>query len=196
MDQKEIEFLIKEGEGLTVEFREKYTSRIDQDLVAFANTKGGRILIGINDANKVVGFQLSNKLKSDIMSLARNCHPSISISLKQAGPVVVIEVPEGDENPYSCSEGFFRRLNASSQKMSPGEIKAFFRESVDVFFEGLPRKDLSLDDISFTKIKSFLKASKTPLTITKSNLIPFLTSLGVYEKGQSPTPEFLCLVDA
>src|SRR5882724_1642158 len=129
MDQKEIEFLIKEGEGLTVEFRAKYTSRADQDLVAFANTKGGKVLLGVNDDNKVVGFKLTNETRAQIMSLARNCHPSIPISIKQVGPIAVIDVPEGDEKPYSCSDGFYRRLDTSSQKMSQSEIKTFFRES-------------------------------------------------------------------
>ncbi len=41
---KNVNLLIREGEGLTVEFKEKYTSRIDEDIVAFANTKGGTSL--------------------------------------------------------------------------------------------------------------------------------------------------------
>ena len=40
---------IREGEGLTVEFKEKYTSRIDEDMVAFANTLGGTILLVVQD---------------------------------------------------------------------------------------------------------------------------------------------------
>jgi len=91
---------------------------------------------------KLSAFQLTNKLKSDIISLARNCHPSISITIKQVDTVVVIEVPEGDEKPYSCSKDIIR-LNASKPKMSPAEIKTFFRESVDVFsFEDYQRKDV------------------------------------------------------
>ena len=38
-----INILIKEGEGLTVEYKERYTSRIDRDIVAFANSKGRTI---------------------------------------------------------------------------------------------------------------------------------------------------------
>ena len=36
----QVKLLIREGEGLTVEFKERYTPRIDQDIVAFANAKG------------------------------------------------------------------------------------------------------------------------------------------------------------
>ena len=38
MDYERVKLLIREGEGLTVEFKEKYTSRIDEDIVAFANS--------------------------------------------------------------------------------------------------------------------------------------------------------------
>ena len=39
-DADKINILIKEGEGLTVEYKERYTPRIDRDIVAFANSKG------------------------------------------------------------------------------------------------------------------------------------------------------------
>jgi len=39
MNRKDVQLLIREGEGLAVEFKEKYTSRIDGDIVAFANTR-------------------------------------------------------------------------------------------------------------------------------------------------------------
>ena len=184
MNNKEIDFLIKEGEGLTVECRERFTSRMSQDIVAFANTKGGRILIGVNDTNKVIGFHLTNVIRAQIISLARNCHPSLPISIKQIGRVAVINIPEGNEKPYSCSDGYYRRLDAASQKMTQNEIKTFFRESVDIFFEELPRKDVSIKEISLSKIKAFLKETQTSLGMNKANRIPFLSSIGAYESGQ------------
>ena len=40
-DIEKINILVKEGEGLTVEFKEHFTPRIDEDIVAFSNTRGG-----------------------------------------------------------------------------------------------------------------------------------------------------------
>lgn len=37
---EQVKLLIQEGEGLTVEFKERYTSRTDEDIVAFANARG------------------------------------------------------------------------------------------------------------------------------------------------------------
>lgn len=41
MDDAQIKLLIAEGEGLMAEFKEKYTSKIDRDIVALANAWGG-----------------------------------------------------------------------------------------------------------------------------------------------------------
>ncbi len=49
IDSEKIDLLVKEGEGLHVEFKEHFTSRIDEDMVAFSNAKGGVILLGVRD---------------------------------------------------------------------------------------------------------------------------------------------------
>ena len=54
MTAEQLKLLIAEGEGLTVEFKEKYTSKIDRDIVALANTKGGVIIFGVSDDGKVL----------------------------------------------------------------------------------------------------------------------------------------------
>jgi len=115
---EQVKLLIREGEGLTVEFKERYTPRIDEDIVAFANAKGGTLLLGVRDQGIVVGERLTNDLKAKITSLARNCKPSITTELSQVGEVVAVVVPEGTEKPYSCASGYYRRLDGTTQKMS------------------------------------------------------------------------------
>lgn len=184
MNVEELKLLIAEGEGLMVEFKERFTPRVLEDMVAFANGRGGQILLGVADDGKIKGEKLTNSLKSQIVGMARNCDPAISVSVKQAGGVVVIGVAEGTEKPYACSAGYYQRLDVVTQKMTQKEIKAIFRETVDRLFEDLPRKDCGLEDISIKKIKAFLAESHTSFKITKQNLVPFLTSLGIYKDGK------------
>ena len=184
MKKKDLSLIIKEGEGLTVEFKKRYTSRIDRDIVAFANTKGGLLFLGIDDDGKVIGENLTNKMKAEISTIARNCDPSIHIkSTKQFGKIVVIEIADGDEKPYSSSFGFFRRLDAVTQKMTQREVRVMFRQTVDMAFEDLQRKDFPLSDISLAKVKAFLQEAEISLKVTKANLQSFLSSLGVYKDG-------------
>ena len=44
-------------ENIDREFKELYVSDIKKTVVAFANTEGGILYIGINDAGEVVGLQ-------------------------------------------------------------------------------------------------------------------------------------------
>ncbi len=180
MKLDDLKLLIAEGEGLTVEFKEKYTSKIDRDIVALANAKGGFIVLGVNDNGKVVGEKLTNKIKAEILSLARNCDPHVAIAkISQADNIVVIEVSEGDEKPYSCSSGYFRRLDAVTQKMTQKEVRTMFRETTDISFESLPCKSFTFEDVSPIKVKAFLKEAKASFRVNKDNLLSFLSSLSI-----------------
>ena len=58
------------------------------------------MLFGVDDAGRVVGEKLTNKMKAEINAIARNCDPSIHLkNIRQAGKIVVVEVAEGEETP-------------------------------------------------------------------------------------------------
>lgn len=165
MDIDELQLLLKEGEGLTIEFKESFSSKLDKDIVAFANTHGGRIFLGVDDRGKIVGEKLTNTLKAKINSLARNCEPGIVLrSIEQIDKVVVITINESDEKPHSCSAGYYRRLDAATQKMNQKELKLLFDASSNKpRFEEQISDDISWDDISQSKIKRFLSETKIML---------------------------------
>ncbi len=108
-----------------------FTPRIDEDMVAFANTKGGAILLDVRDNRTVIGEQLTNDLKARINSVVRNCTPPIAVSIREAGNVVIVEVPPGEEKPYCCEAGYFRRLDGATQ-----ELRVMFREHDPVTLRG------------------------------------------------------------
>lgn len=172
-----IDILFKEGEGLTVEFKERFTPRIDEDIVAFANTRGGVILLGVRDNRTVSGERLTNDMKGRINSIARNCNPSIQIKTRQIQDVVLIEVPQGEEKPYSCGSGYFRRLDGTTQKMANHELRLIFQENEAVPFEDKIHKGVTWNHISKEKIRNFLKEAN----ISMRKIVPrdILTSLNI-----------------
>lgn len=177
MDIEQLKLLLREGEGLTVEFKERFSSRIDEDIIAFANTKGGALLLGVRDDGTVSGERLTNDLKAKINSIARNCKPSVPVDAAQIGEVVVIEVPEGTEKPYSCGSGYYRRLNGNTQKMNHDEIRVMFRESDTIPFEEKTVKRFTFDNVSRAKILAFTKEAE--IRIGKTSTGVFLKSLKV-----------------
>ncbi|MCF7887650.1 MAG: helix-turn-helix domain-containing protein [Candidatus Omnitrophica bacterium] len=186
MKSEELKLIIKEGEGLTVEFKEKFTSKIDRDVIALANSKGGLILLGVNDSGKITGEKLTNRIKADITTLARNCEPAIHIKrIQQIDKIIIVEVPQGDEKPYSSSSGYYRRLDAVTQKMTQKEVRLFFRETDMVSFESLACNKVNVKDISLSKVKDFLKEAGTSLKVSKTNLAMVLSSLGALDKNKA-----------
>ncbi|MCK4666233.1 putative DNA binding domain-containing protein, partial [Candidatus Dependentiae bacterium] len=185
MNREDLDLIINEGEGLTVEFKESYTPRISRDIVALSNTKGGYLLLGVADDGNIKGVKLTNKLKSEIIDLARNCEPSIEIKeISSLGKIIIIKIEEGSEKPYSCSEGYYRRLDAVTQKMTQKEIKTIFTVSKNISFESQFCTDFKIKDIALKKIKGFLNEAKTSFKVTKINLASFLMSLGIYKKDK------------
>ena len=91
MDKKEFEFILQEGEGLKIEFKEAFDSKnLSKELVAFANSEGGKIFLGVRDNGTIRGIEINNKLKSQIQDLARNCDPEVKISLEGYENIIII----------------------------------------------------------------------------------------------------------
>ncbi len=179
---KQVKLLIREGEGLTLEFKERYTPRIDQDLVAFANARGGTLLLGVRDDGTVSGEHLTNELKAKINSLGRNCSPPVTVSLSHIGDVVAILVPEGMEKPYACGSGYYRRLDATTQKMSHDELRIMFAENEPLPFEEKTVRRFTFDDISQAKIRTFVK--EADIHIGSIAVPEFLRSLKVADESR------------
>ena len=94
-DPANIALLIKEGEGLTLEFKEHFTSRIDEDMVAFANTRGGVILLGVRDNGTVGGEHLTNDLKAKIISMDKGERAGTGIQrMREALAAAGLKAPE------------------------------------------------------------------------------------------------------
>ena len=164
MNAAELKLLIAEGEGLTVEFKEKYTPRIDRDIVAFSNARGGRIILGVTDDGRLTGESLTNKLKAEVLDLARKCDPPVEIKkISRCGDLVIIEIPEGGEKPYSCSAGYFVRFDGLSQKMTQKEVRLVYKAAAANVFEEEIHKDFSWDDVSDDKVRTFFKEANIAL---------------------------------
>ncbi len=75
MNLEQLNNLIFEGEGLTVEFKRKVSSpeKIARAMIAFANTHGGVLIFGIDDDGSVVGVD-SEKEEIDLIFQAARQH--------------------------------------------------------------------------------------------------------------------------
>ena len=137
MTPADLEILVQQGEGTTLEFKENLSSSFARELVALANTIGGKILLGVRDDGTVTGIKDTNILRARVQDIARNCEPPVKVLVDPVDGVLAVHVRESGAKPVQCSDGFFWRQGAVTQKMNRDEIRDFFRT------EGMIRFDLS-----------------------------------------------------
>ncbi|MGK5086177.1 ATP-binding protein, partial [Bdellovibrionota bacterium FG-2] len=176
--------LIAEGEGLAVEFKEKYTPKISQDICGFANSMGGKIILGVADDGTVKGEKLTGAMKAEIFSLGRNCDPPIEVKVAQTGQVVVVTVPVGDDKPHASGGSYYKRFDAVTQKLNRNEIKAVFEANAHFHFDEKVDPRATLEDISLDKVRAFIKETGKSLSVTKKTLPLLFESLKLTRNGR------------
>lgn len=169
MKDDELNLILLEGETLTAKFKEKITN-IDREVVAFANAFGGSIFLGVNDDGQITGINITNKLKSQIQDIARNCDPSIKITLvsHRQTKILEIKIEEGLDKPYRCKNGFFIRNGPSAQKLKRDEIIQFISDVGKIHFDRTHNKTFKyptdFSKIAFEKYLKFCGVSiKAPI---------------------------------
>ena len=135
-------------EDKNTEFKREYVEDIKKTLVAFANTDGGNLYIGIDDdgnaveVNNIDGvmLQVSNVIRDAIKpDLAMFC--DITVETVQDKKVVKITVNRGTARPYYLAakgirpEGVYVRQGASSVPASESAILSMIRETAGDSYE-------------------------------------------------------------
>ena len=107
MNYRDLEELIEDGEGFSLEFKRRISSpeKISRTLISFANTKGGTILFGVDDDGTIVGVD-SEKSEMELIGIAGNdlCDPPIiphiDIVPVDGRDVIVCHIEESKTKPH------------------------------------------------------------------------------------------------
>ncbi len=129
-----LEAIVRRGESDTVEFKEIYDKdSVLRAAIAFANSKGGMIFIGVSDQAEIPGFKGNpEEVKNSITNaLSKNCDPSIiwtSTTAEIRGQqVFVVRVPEGQNKPYVSEQGIYVRSTGTSRRATRREVDEIYQ---------------------------------------------------------------------
>jgi predicted HTH transcriptional regulator len=107
MDYRDVNRLIEQGEGFTIEFKRKVSTpeKIARALIAFANTKGGHILFGVDDDGSIVGVESEKSeaaliLEAGTVFCEPEILPAIDIVPFHGKDVIVATVMESADKPH------------------------------------------------------------------------------------------------
>lgn len=99
--------LILEGENVNLDFKKTISSaeKIAKTLVAFANNRGGKLLIGVTDDGTISGVKSEEEEKYMISKAANQfCKPAIEPRFEEVyldeKVVLVVDIPKSDTKPH------------------------------------------------------------------------------------------------
>ena len=159
---------IKAGEVSGVQFKERILDKYDIacELVAFSNSHGGKLVVGIKDktgetnALSYSEVQETTNLLSDIAS--ENVVPSILIKIDtvevEDGYLIVATVKEGLNKPYHDNKGIVWVKNGADKRkvFDNAELAEMMTDCGSFAPDEAGVRDATVNDLDATTIKQFL----------------------------------------
>lgn len=202
MKYRELKELIEEGENIQCEFKRKFSTpeKIAKEMIAFANTKGGTILFGVDDDKELVGVA-SEKEEAELIEEAANqfCEPAVSYQIEfmemEGKEIVILNVPESEFKPHRLQDYknefdisnalVFIRVNDKSMQASKEMIRILkantgetalkkyrIGDNEKTVFAYLKKKErISVKELSNLINISERRASRTLVKMVRANLL-------------------------
>lgn len=185
-------------ESQAIEFKKSLAeiNQILETISAFSNTKGGKILVGIEEnkdgtIKEVVGITIKGKEIENLTNEIKQntdpvIFPSIELVKMKGKEVLSIEVEENQSKPVFAKNMVFKRVGKTNKKLSSQEIRILTKESVDYNYTELICKEAALSDIDEEKVRWFLKKAKAERNFDiepETNLKEVLERLKLMKNG-------------
>lgn len=170
MEAIELIELIGRGEDSRTQFKQSQditnAKSLAGEMAAFANSKGGRILIGVDDTGSIIGLSSEDirRINQLISNTATDCvRPSINpetANISIGGKLVmVVSVPEGISKPYADNDGvFWVKSGADKRRVTSREEVQRMLQSADlVHADGVPIEGTTSEDIDLEHFDAFFE---------------------------------------
>ncbi len=109
-NNRQLMMWIQEGEGVQQDYKKTISSQIKiaKTIVSFANTRGGRIIIGVNDQGKITGIKSDEEIYMIEGAAEFFSKPAIAVEFHlyevSGKSVLVVEVPESHQKPHYAKD--------------------------------------------------------------------------------------------
>lgn len=185
METAELLEIAARGEDGKHQFKANVTNAqsLSEELVAFSNSSGGRIFIGISDDGTVSGLTREdigrlNKLVAN--SSTNNVRPPINLQTENiatpGGLVMVVTVVDGISKPYMDNNGAIWVKSGSDKRKvtSREEIQRMFQSAGLIHGDEIPANGLTIADLDTEYFKAFFEKSFGESVDTQSVPLPAL----------------------
>ncbi|MEZ4827355.1 MAG: ATP-binding protein [Bacteroidia bacterium] len=126
MELTELKKLVEKGEGPNLEFKRKaaFPEKLAREMVAFANTGGGILMVGVDDDKSIPGCKFPDEDMFAIENfLLKSCHPKLNFRLEKVPlsakrVILVYHIPRSRKKPHFLVQDGNRQAFVRSRDMS------------------------------------------------------------------------------
>ena len=164
MDIKQLEGILKKGEDSFCQFKTNFTSidNLAVEIAAFANSQGGKIIVGVDDLGTVIGLSMQDvqRLNQWISNAsAQKIEPPLfvktEIILIGEERILIIDTPRGDNKPYGVNKNQFWVKNGADKRRASREELFRLMQSSSMLFADEMSTNVHQDDIDMLYFSDF-----------------------------------------
>jgi len=163
----ELDSWLQAGEGVQIEFKLQWADPALETLAAFANRRGGTVLVGISDAGQVIGWGGNVKelwVIVDQIADGLRLEPQVRIGSDERARVLCISVVAAGL-PIALRGRYYQRPGNTTRQLSPETLGRLFIEKSGASWDE-PPTDACLDEIDPAAVQRLLHLAKTRLPET------------------------------
>ena len=161
-----------EQEDQHIEWKESWRDDYLKWISAFANARGGKLVIGVDDQGKVVGLPDAPKLLVDLPNKVRDVLGIlVGVNLKRSGQYEYLEIVV-DSYPYPVSyKGEYHvRSGGTKQELKGAALDRFLLSRQGRTWDGVPVPRVAVKDLSRPAIAAFCKRAQQSRRLTTAVL--------------------------
>ena len=192
--------LIPKQESDSVEFKTSFSDEVIISLVAFANTKGGAVYVGVSDNGMVKGVEINKETVQNWINEIKNktasaIIPNVEVINQQNKAIVIFEIQEYPVKPVALKGKCYKRIGSSNHLMSVEEIANEHLRTINTSWDFYTDPNHSLEAISLEKVSSYIQKveQRTQTTIPYTPL-EFLSKMEMLREGKLTFGAYLLFV--
>lgn len=191
MDELEIIDVISKGEDSKNQFKVDINNatQIAQEMAAFSNSNGGKIFIGVNDNNEIIGLsdddvrRINNYISDAATGHIREPINPLTENVKIGDKLImIVDVKEGNNKPYLDKDGVvWVKSGANKAKVtSREELRRMFQSSDLFHADEIPVHSATIEELDLPFFKDFCRiVYEKDLDHLELPMIQFLENIGI-----------------
>nr|VFJ56056.1 MAG: ATP-dependent DNA helicase RecG [Candidatus Kentron sp. DK] len=157
--------ILDQGENGAIAFKleDAHSDSLARELVAFSNSQGGLLLLGVADDKRIVGITDPGLQEERICNIAnRNVTPPIRVTVHtieiEQKRVLWVAIPKGQDRPYQTRRSqYLIRVGSTNRTATQGELLRLFQAAGVFHYDATEVAGTGLGDLNLAGLDAYFR---------------------------------------